>query len=206
MRGNRVTKKSRASRGAHQSIDPPSFSSVAPFTKTYRFFCNTSFAGTITNNDLISVAGGIVSVANTTVAPIAVSFKVHKVRIWGAPATAGAGAQISIRWNTESNYPMKELTNTSMSTARPAYLEAVPPKGSEAWLPQGPASSGVFGLAVPAGGIIEIHMTHWFYDTGAAPVGTFTITVATAVGIMQYGYLDQTGSKYLQPVGLPPMT
>ncbi len=187
-------------------IDPPRFQSVTNLTRTYRFSCNTAFSGSVTANDLISVAGGVVSVANTTLAPIAVSFKLHYVRVWAVPGTLAAASLVSIRWNTESVVPCREDSNTAMTTARPAYLQSVPPRGSFGWLPQGPGTSGVFGMVAPNGAIIEIHATHWFYDTGAAPVGTFTITVATAVGIMQYGYLDQTSTKSLQPVGLPPAT
>ncbi len=191
-----------------QYIDPPRFQSVSSLTRSYRFINSTAFNSSITSNDLISVAGGICSVANTTMAPIAVSHHLHRIRIWAAPGTAAAASTVSVRWNTASGsvVPMREDSDTSLSTARPIYLECTPPRGSFAWLPLGPSTSGVFGLTMPAGGVIELHMTHWFYDTGAAPVGTFTITVATAVGIMQFGYLDQTTTKYFAPVGLPAMT
>ncbi len=208
MRKQKSTPNRRVVAARRQYIDPPRFQSVTSITRSYRFINSTAFNSSITVNDLISVAGGICSVANTTMAPIAVSVHLHRIRVWAAPGTTAAASTVSVRWNTASGsvVPMREDSDTSLSTARPIFLESTPPRGCFAWLPLGPSTSGVFGLTMPAGGVIEIHMTHWCYDTGSAPVGTFTITVATAVGIMQYGYLDQTTTKYFAPVGLPAMT
>ncbi len=64
------------------------------------------------------------------------------------------------------------------------------------------ASIAVFGLTVPAGGVVEIDITHWFYDTGAAAVFTQGVAAGT-LGVLYFGRLDQSTTNVLLPSGLP---
>ncbi len=151
---------------------------------------------------MIGIAGGICTVVNTTVAPLAVSYKLHRIRIWAAPGTTAAASSVAVRWQTLDNLPAKEVANTSMTTARPCYLEAVPPQGCLSHQMQGTSAVSAFGLLCPAGALVEIHATHWFYDTGSVAVDTFAVAAGT-LGVLYFLALDETASNNFVPVGLP---
>ncbi len=206
MRSNSKNKARRANnrnRELGQYIDPPRFQSITALTRRYRWTANSSFNASITQQDLLLSAGMVCTVVNTTCVPLAAAFRLHRISVWGCPGTAAAASTVSVRWVSASNSPSKEVSNTAMTTSRPAYLTTRPPAGSSAWFELGyVASIAVFGLTVPAGGVVEIDITHWFYDTGSAAVFTQGVAAGT-LGVLYFGRLDQSTTNVLIPSGLP---
>ncbi len=203
MSNVRKTSKKGATREVGQYIDPVRFQSIASLTRTFRFAASTAFNASVTYQDMLVVAGMVCTVVNTTCVPLATAFRLHAIRVWGAPGTAAAASVVSVRFVTANNAPSVEYSNVAMTTSRPAFLKAKPPRGSNSTFQLGYVSAqSLFGLTVPAGGIVEIDVTHWFYDTGAAPTFTQGV-VAGTLGVLYYGHLDQSTTNYLVPVGLP---
>lgn len=200
-----IKRKANRDKQRSQYIDPPRFQSVTALTRTYRFGVSTSFNGLIFYQDCLLMAGMVCTVVNTTCVPLAVSFKIHRFRLWGCPGTAAANSTVSVRYQTANSLPSREDSNTAMTTSRPAFLQTKPPKGSSLDFQLGYTATNAVGMTVPAGGIVEVHATHWFYDTGAAAVATQAVAAGT-LGVLYYGYLDQTSTKYMAPLGLPSTT
>lgn len=189
MRGNR-------SRVIEQ---PPQLSTNVKITHWYRFRSTDGAATGITQNDLRGIAGAVCTVANSAVSLIAISTKVHEIRIWSPPASQGAVSTNAIQWNNVDFTAGPEVSDTTMSTAIPARIRARPPKGSAASFLLGSGTDNILVITAPAGSIIDVHCTHVLYDAQVA--GTALTVAAGTLGALYYMPLDGVSDVYL-PVSL----
>ena len=174
-------------------------------THTYRFRSTAGTASTITAEDVLGIAGAVCTTANSTLHLIAAAAKIHRVSIWSPPPSQGSVATCSLAWLDEYNNAkeVKEVSDTTMSTAVPAYLTTSPPQGSQAyhWISAGASNS--MKITAPTGSVIDIHCTHTLYDA-ATNSETYSVASGT-VGALYYLPLDGSSDVFL-PVGLQTTT
>lgn len=164
---------------------PKSLPGNVSITRTYRYRCDTAGEYSIQDGDFLAMAGGICTVASSTIALVADTFKVHKIEI-RAPNPSGT-VTAKLQWNGTDYAGGKEISDTSISTAYPAFITSKPPPGSALSLQRGTGSNECIKLYLPAQAIIDVHVTHWMQDAGAA----LTATVITgSVGYYYWLYLD----------------
>jgi len=170
--------------------------------RTFRF-SSSGFASTIYDDDAVFLAGAVGKVTNTTLAVLGLSAKIHRVSIWAPPASQGANTTCSIQWFSADGVKLAgEVTDTTMSTATPAYVTGTPPKGSLASFWVGNSGNAIFNLVAPAGSIVDVDATVVLNDRATA---LDTIGVSTAVlGQLYWVALDLSdGTHTLTPVSLP---
>ncbi len=179
---------------------PPQIPSNVQIVHTYRFRSTSDTAQNISDVDLIGIAGAVCDVANTSLALLCNSVRVHRVSIWAPPASQGASSTCSVEWATDTGIRMVEVSDTTVSTARPAHVSSKPPAGSFAWFWIGTqAGTTVMRLNAPIGSIIDVHCTHVLLDTQAAG-GSLAVAAGT-LGALYYPPLDGVSDVYL-PVSL----
>ncbi len=179
------------------------------YRKTFRFQGNLQ-SGTgyqITAQNIIDSLGVVGKVANTSVAELWQSFKLHRVTIWAAPPTASF-TELSLEWEGNSTVAAAEMqvSASSISQSVPLVLDVVPPAGSQAafWSVEG--SGDIFFLsAITAGSsalpiIIDLDLTCKMLDGGFAAAATAVTTCV--VGELYYLPLDGVTTHALNPVGL----
>jgi hypothetical protein len=136
--------------------------------------------------------------------PIAGSFLLKRIRIWGSSTGLAVGNTIGVNWQPPTNttyVPNLEITNTSMSTAVPAYLSTSPPKNSTASFWQSPtASVELFKVAAPSGSIIELDIDFIVSDNDVVP--SSYSTASTVVSGHMYTVALDGGSNVIRAIGL----
>ena len=170
----------------------PQFSSAVEVKHRYRFQTASAVSGLLSfqTSDLIAIMGGIVSVqaaGTMTTRCAAKSFKVHSVEAWAPPPTVGSAATLSLKWIGTSGVggpalsSLKEVSDTTLSSAFPLHISSKPPKNSLAGFWQEFAGGIVFEMNVPLNTIIDITMSHVLDDTGTI-CDPYTSFSTTAVG------------------------
>lgn len=192
-RGNSQSKKSQ----------PPQIPSNVTITRTYRFKSTSATMQSITGAQILGVAGAVCTVANTTLRYLATSVRVHRVSVWSPPSAQGAEATCTLEWKTYQGDEYKEVSDSSMSVARPAHISSKPPQGSLCWLPMGVSSGTCLDLTAPVGSIIDVHCTHVLNDTATA--GSSYAVGAASLGVIYYLPLDGSTDVFT-PVGLQTTT
>ena len=182
----------------------PSIQSNVLTNHTFRFTSSSGTATVITPVSILGACGVFTNVANTTVTCYNGSFKLHSVKVWTPPATQGSSATCSIDWAGNSGLATttnSEISDTTVSTAIPAFIKAVPPKGCLASFWQNSSvTTGLFILTAPSGSIIDLNVTTVVND---ADFGPTNITVATAViGTNYFLSLDPNTTHRFTPVSL----
>lgn len=199
LSGGRSMGRSRAPR------IPPTVDTVAKAHSVLRFTATSAAASTnISLATLMVACGSICTIANSTVASVASSVKLHKITIWPASTTAGAGQNAEVLWPELGNITKDE----SKSTAIPAGVTIAdvimerPPKETQVafWNSSGGGGSTLFSLTCPAGSIIDVDLT-WTLRNNIAGVTQAGYAAAT-LGAFYYGRLDGVGGKFL-PLGVP---
>lgn len=207
MRGRAQPKKnSKPREGSFDAdhMDPPQFASTTQITRTYRFaVTGGALAYSVTQKNLCDVAGLVCTVANSTLSAIADAFRLHSVTVWVPAASNGVATQSSVQMYTLDYGPARERSNVSLSTARPTRLFIKPRPGEAGYQRLKTGSQIIFGIAAPQGSIIDLHMTHWLYDSAGA--GTSYTVAAGVLGALYYAPLDGT-TDIAVPVGLPTTT
>jgi hypothetical protein len=171
----------------------------------FRFLASSALANVdITTLHVLGVAGGLGTVANSTITLFNKSFKISKVEMWAPPPSQGSTATVSLEWlGSGVNSPNREVSDTSMSTAFPAHLVTKPPAQSLAsfWTTVNAGSAtNIFRLNCPAGTVVDLSLQLIENDQELANV---TVTVVTAVlGNIYYLYLDGVTTHLLTPVSL----
>jgi hypothetical protein len=181
--------KSRSASGVNVMIKPPMHDSTVKLRKTFRFINGTS-AGAVEFPITQTQISDILSVGNTAIVGwrLAAAIRVRKVRIWGMP-TAGSvptsPSSVSVEFNNlgAGNFgsPTARFADTTSSNAYPAYVEAVPPKGSLAasWFPSGATGQFcILNFSANLNTIIDIDL-EMTLNNGEAAVATRALTVST---------------------------
>jgi len=166
----------------------------------YRF---TSSAATLTSitDTLLLTAAGVMAVSATAANSIHRTVKVNRIEVWTPPAAQGSAATCSVAFPAPNNSPAREYSDTTISTAEPAHVIAVPPPQSLCSFWQSGTGVTMFNLVAPAGSIIDVWLS---LVIGDATLGAAAVLVGATTGVMYYCSLDSAtaaGSIYT-PVGL----
>lgn len=161
--------------------------------------------GLITINDVFGAILVVGKVTNTSVIPVATSFRLRKVTIWLAGG-GSAEADASIEYfsaNSDQEPDMEYMNTIQAGTALCQAVSRRPPKNSTAgfWYrdTMSPVNTAVLGLKISnANSVVELDVD-WTLPT--AIISSTTITVATAtVGAFYRLALNKTnGSSTLVP-------
>ncbi len=199
-------KKSRIPRALAYPRKPPQLPVRSSVTRTYRYHADASTASSwysITNRDLIGMAGAMCTVTNSTLACVFDSVKVHSIEIW-SPSNSSAVKQCGIRWYNVENTEFKEVMDLSFNSTDPAHVYSkVPTDGVNAcsnWLSFASSEFDVFALYLTGNEIVDVHCTHRM-DDGAVNSSTRSVTTATQ-GLLYYTYLDFSRAVILKPIGV----
>lgn len=158
----------------------------------------TSYA--IRTQDILNCL--LTCITTTTTTRQCASVKVVKVEVWGAPASDGASATVAVEFTQDSTTVgarRQSHSDTTVTTARPAYLCAHPAPGSLAsmWLSDSESGSTFMEITCPIGGIVDLHYSLVFRNTEVHIAGQ------TAVGA-SVGYVytcSVNDAADLVPVG-----
>jgi hypothetical protein len=200
--GKKQTRK--GNRPRRNLTQPPQLASNVQVVHTYRFRSTVGTMVSIGQTNLRGIAGAVCCTANSDVRILAGAVKIHKISIWSPPASQGAVSTCSVIWSSAIDYlPMVELTDTTMSTAIPAHVSAVPPKGCAASFWLGAGTNNIVSIVAPVGSIIDVHCTHVLQDDGAS--GSIYTVAAGTLGALYYLPLDGSTDGFL-PVSLTTTT
>jgi hypothetical protein len=217
MRRQKSGRKSRPKAAHLQEIEraelPPTIQPITTVTRTYRFYSTYDLPVTITAAALVGIAGNVGTATNSTMAQLARVFRLHRVSIWAPPRqgnpAAGlgqfSGQSCGIEWESIDNAPGSKISDRSVSPAVPAHVSSKPPQGSAGYQWQdGPTGGNIMILTAPVGSVIDVHITHVFYASGAA--GGSVSANPIVVGALYYGCLDGVGTVRYPPADDLPTT
>jgi len=172
---------------------------------TYRFYANATATNVnVTVGTLLGAMGGIGTIANSTVASMCSTVRVHRVTIWPPVATTGA-TNAEVVWFTEgSNFVKDESKESSLPSGitleRPAVCR--PPAHSLAsfWVTSAAAAGVVFQITCGTGSIVDVLLE----GTLGNNIGNLAVAgyAAVSLNVITYGRLDGVGGKFT-PLGLP---
>jgi hypothetical protein len=185
---------------------PAQIMSNITFGHKYRFRSTSGSVTAITPTSLLCAAGTIGTVTNTTVTSFFSSVRVTRVQIWAPVASQGAVATCSVLWagSVSPFFQDREISDTSVSVTKPAFIDATPPRKSLAAFWQTASTAVLFSLTAPTGAIIDVTVALTLSDDDTSSA---TSTVATAVvGTVYYLSLDPNATHLYIPVSLTTTT
>jgi len=201
--------RSRAARkgpSARTSKLPPILDTVAQGHSVLRFTATSAAASAaVTIGNVLMAIGGIGTIANSTVTSVASSVKLHKITIWPASTSAGAGQNAEVIWSNQGNYAKDESKSSVVptgTTLTDVVVSRPPLNGSlqSAWQASAGAATQFFALTCPAGSIIDIDVS-WTLSNNFVNVAQAGYAAVT-LGSLYYARLDGVGGKFL-PLGVP---
>jgi hypothetical protein len=201
-------KRNRSSRNSKTSqstlaLGPKQFMSNITFGHTYRFVSTSSTATAITPTFLLCSAGTICYVTNSMAISLFGSVRVTRIRMWAPVQSQGTAATCSVLWagSVTPFYQDREISDTSVSVTKPAFIDCSPPQKSLAAFWQTESSNALFTLSAPVGTIIDVTLALTLQDEdGPAPA---TSTISTGVLSVQYYLsLDPNATHRYSPISL----
>lgn len=181
---------------------PPQFSVTHTVRNSIRaFVCKSANATTVTTRDMMGIFGCIGSVVNTTMVPIASTFKINAIHVWPAPSGSNPDSA-DLYWSPSlSPYTRDDekisVLPTNVSVTTPFTFR--PPKGSLAEFWQGGQASTIFNIMCAVGSVVYVDADYTI--TNSILPTPLTVTTA-AVSTFYYGYLDGATNHQFQPVGV----
>jgi hypothetical protein len=193
---------------------PPRFNATFQVNqKVLRFSAptaaTTNAPDTISTTDLFNLL--LVMITNSTAAPIIAALRLRRVSMWVCPTTTGVPAYGSIEFalsNTPGNTGVKPtvFSDTSMSSATPAFVTAKPQRGSATATWQNrpgntPTGGAGFQLIHSAQAIIDVTMDI-ILQNGETPPSLLSTTPSsgfTAQGQVFVNTLDFTTNNQIVP-------
>lgn len=162
---------------------PPPWKTVVPFFRSVRLITTAAQAEfPVTVNQILRLQS---FAATTTLAyPIAYAIRLKRVRMWGSPAVANAPSSVYIEWNAGSTGFLLDgvsVSNTSVSTTRPAYIVSRPPTESLGSWYQAGVSGGtneLFQFTCVTGTMIQVDYD-WVPNFTEPALASFAITSYT---------------------------
>jgi len=153
---------------------PPQFQSGTIVRSKYRYIANggTPVNRVITWAELILTCGVVAQASGTgvTTSAIARAVRIRRIRAWSAAPIDGQNApsilnfaSVSVDFDvtgTQQYQSCLQFSDTTMSNARLAFIDVVPPKNSDAalWHNTAGAGSDAFVLFVAAGGVVDLDL------------------------------------------------
>lgn len=180
--------------------NPPQISSNITVTTKIRFNATSAYSGVVSARRILSSAGAMGTVANTTVTQLFSSVKVSSLEIWSPPPSQGSVSTCSVEWSGTDNTPAKEFSDTTMSTSLPAHIHCKPPSKSLAAFWQTDSSTTLFSIVLPSGSVLDLVLNLVLFDETTSSTN---VSVATAtVGVIYHLALDHGSSDVVVPVSL----
>lgn len=177
--------------------------------KVIRFFTESAVSAVgITYGDLFGIFGGICSVTNATLRPIATSVLLHSVTIF--PNASTSATQTSeISWtgaNADQTPDFSYNESLPANVVETHPVRAVPPKASlmADWFNNTVTASDIaFVLTLGSGTVLDVDV-ECTLPNNFSPV---SLTIASGVlGTYYYLRLNHNGAKTITPVNLPTTT
>jgi hypothetical protein len=179
---------------------------------------SSEFVSTIRISDLICMPGCIAT-GSSTLSPIAQAIKIKSVEVWAAPtvfssANAVVPITVSVVWfNSLGNSSGKTQSDTSLSSAIPSHVVAIPEKESTSsfWLGTNIQTQAAFdivlmttsGLASPEVNIYVDVRFNWVASNQSFGPITKTTTTTLSTGLVYYGPLDGPTGVYCRSGLIP---
>jgi hypothetical protein len=197
------TRSSRTMFNGH----PKQIRNIPILHHTFRFQATAGQAQsiTITSLNVLGALGSICTVNNSTVACMAQSFRIKRLKVYGAVGTLGQGNTVIIDWAGTTQTPNIEVSDSSTSSAYPAYVSSAPPRESNASFWQTPqiSSTIMFAIACAPGSIIDLEVEYTLADVDSQFTSCAVITVAAGtLSVPYYLSLDGNTTHNLIPTGL----
>lgn len=166
-------------------IDPPPWKTVVPFFRSVRLYTtNSQIEVAVTVNQLLRLQSFCAT--SVTGYPMAYAIRLKRLRIWGTPAVSNTLSTINVEWNAGTTGFLLDgvsVSDTSLSTTRPAYISTRPPVESlGSWYQAAPsgATNELFSYTCGTGSIIQVDYD-WVPNFTESAGTVFTIN-ATTVG------------------------
>jgi hypothetical protein len=180
---------------------PPQLNTNITIRHKFRFRCTTATSYVITSDDVLG-ALGTSGISGSACVALMDSFRVVELSMWAPPPSQGSTATVAVEWNGQAQANSVEYSDTTVSTAQPAYIRSSPPSLSLAGFWQSPkvAVATLFTVTTPVSTILDLTVDMILGDTGAQ--GFSYATASAADGVIGYLALDGYASNKLQPIGL----
>jgi hypothetical protein len=180
---------------------PPQLNTNIVVKHKFRFRCTTGGAFVISSADVLG-ALGTTGVDGGTCVAVNDCFKVSSLSMWAPPPSQGTTATVAVEWNGQAQASSTEFSDTTVSTAQPAYLRSMPPSSSLAHFWQTPklGSVSLLTLTAPTSTIVDLTVEYMSIDTGVQ--GLAFSTLGSSPGVISYLALDGYASNFLVPVAL----
>jgi hypothetical protein len=204
-RTNNIRRRNVSS-GVSRAVKPPTLRPNIQTKHKFRFYSDTSASSTITNRNLLTAAGCIVTTNNSTATSVWMSVKIISVEVWSIPATGTSTC--SVEWKGDTDYAgvsQQQVTDTSLSPTFPAHLISRPPSGTlSSFWHEGGSDTDLFTVSVDGSGIVDVTLQLILRDAPSSATATLSIASGT-LGTMIYSPLDGSGDKFT-PAGLTTTT
>lgn len=221
MRRNNRSKKpsSRGGKNSPVALGPSLLKPLSIIRSTKRYVLSVASTVNIDHKDLLLSGGAICTVVNTTLTALFSSARVRRVRVWSPLSTTAVPSalltNVCLMWggsaSTGPGTTQQVITASTMSSVHPAYIEAKPPRGTQAsWWGQTDTVENLFqvfsysatGAITVAGAGTVIEVDCEFSQSALGTTTTLGVATGT-LGQIYYPTLDSSGSKNAYPVGLP---
>jgi hypothetical protein len=183
-------------RNAH----PPVYNADFRITHKFRYTNGGAYSGTVQSSDFAPLL--FMSTGTTTGYSLIESFRIIKVEIWCATASASSPASINFAWASNSSGvlsgPGNSVSDTALGVSELAHIKTNPPPGSVqgAWQSSG-ASTSLFTMDLGADSIVDVTLEFTFNLFGNN-FGIATSGSGMTAGLM---YQHSIGAGALVPVG-----
>ncbi len=191
------------------SMHPPQFFSNPPLAVKYRFQTDLSTESDFSITGLmLGQAFGAMNISATQAYPLFSNFKIKRMRVWSTPSNGSSVATITVKWspNVTANALSSglEYSDTTVSPSIPAFLDMVPPPGSNAafWSPTN-STVNIFNIESNTDFVLDLDVEVVLLDNNNT-VSVITVSGATT-GAVVYAPLDGR-SGVIFPVGRDRMT
>jgi hypothetical protein len=205
MPSRRKNRSKRTTNVVGLGRQPPEINSTLVHTHVIRFSLAANAVATpITGGGILAAAGGICTVANTTVVPFHTCAKIHKVEIFNNQGAAESHAFIDWAGGGQFNVDDEKIRSI-VGSANSNYLISRPPRMSDAGRGFNNSAAGVtfFFVTAPAAAIVDLTVTLW----SANNIASISRGVAAGIlGNIYYLALDSltgAGTHNFVPEGLP---
>jgi hypothetical protein len=159
-------------------MDPPPFNPRLRPSQRFRYAA-TAAQNVNLNSVRLSAMVGAVATTSSTAALICDFVRIKKVEVRAPVASDGTSASVSLTWRAGPNQLPSEITDSTLSTARNAFVSTKPPKDSLASFWSSVVSAtALLDIECPTGSIIDVIIEYQLCDgTTANQVASSGLTV-----------------------------
>lgn len=199
----------RLPKNNHNRTQVPQLNTNLRSSHTFRFLSTSGAATTLYDKDILMFAGTAGSSSRLNAGFC--SARLISVEIWSPQSAAGSATTAKIEWLGD-RVGRREVSDTTLSSARPAHVRGVPPPRTTASMWQSidnNDNAALCSIVAPVNSVIDVKIAFVWMDGGGVP-STYVATYSSlSTGAMYYSALDShgsggTGTNRYTPVGLNP--